>query len=108
LTNCLALSIIQNIANYTILRRKIVRKTVNEFIGSKVKEGRVKDKISLENFSEKFGVSVAQMRRYEMGTAIIHASHLYTLSKILKVPVGYFYEGYDNQNAGVECHSFRA
>ena len=43
------------------------------------------------------GVTFQQVQKYERGTNRVGASRLYDLSRILSVPVQFFFEGLENQ-----------
>ena len=43
------------------------------------------------------GVTFQQVQKYERGTNRVGASRLYDLSRILNVPVQFFFEGLENQ-----------
>ncbi len=48
--------------------------------------------MSQEKLGEKMNLTFQQIQKYEKGTNRIGASRLFQLSKILEVPVGYFFE----------------
>jgi predicted transcriptional regulator len=48
-------------------------------------------RISQEKLAECVGMTFQQIQKYERGTNRISASRLWDISKILRVPVGFFY-----------------
>ncbi len=48
--------------------------------------------MSQEKLGEAIGLTFQQVQKYERGTNRIGASRLYDLSKVLDVPVGFFFE----------------
>lgn len=62
-------------------------------VGKQIRSQRKKMGLSQEQLAQVFGVSFQQVQKYERGTNRVCASKLYILTKTLKVPVAYFYEG---------------
>jgi transcriptional regulator with XRE-family HTH domain len=48
--------------------------------------------MSQEKLGEAIGLTFQQVQKYERGTNRIGASRLYDLSKVLDVPIGFFFE----------------
>ena len=48
------------------------------------------------------GVTFQQVQKYERGTNRVGASRLFDLSRILSVPIQYFFEGLKNQPTPIE------
>ena len=65
---------------------------VDIHVGSRVRYRRTIIRMSQEKLGERMGLSFQQIQKYEKGTNRISASGLFQLSKILEVPVGYFFE----------------
>ncbi len=65
---------------------------IDGHVGSRVRTRRTLLGLSLEKLGETLGVSYQQLQKYEKGSNRISASRLYQISKILDVPVSYFYE----------------
>lgn len=49
-------------------------------------------RLSLLQLSERCGVSLQQVHRYETGANVLSAPMLWRLSRCLDVPVGYFFQ----------------
>jgi len=65
---------------------------VDIHVGSRVRYRRMIIGMSQEKLGEKMNLTFQQIQKYEKGTNRIGASRLFQLSKILDVPVGYFFE----------------
>ena len=65
---------------------------VDVHVGKRVRARRLLCGMSQEAFASKLGVTFQQIQKYERGANRISASRLYKISKILNVPVGYFFE----------------
>lgn len=66
------------------------------FIGQKLRTRRSILGISQERLGKFEGISFQQIQKYETGKNRISSGRLYRLSKILHVPVTYFFEGLDD------------
>src|SRR5271166_5229486 len=65
---------------------------VDVHVGSRVRYRRMIVGMSQEKLGEKMNLTFQQIQKYEKGTNRIGASRLFQLSRILDVPVGYFFE----------------
>ena len=65
---------------------------VDVHVGSRVRYRRTIIGMSQEKLGEKMNLTFQQIQKYEKGTNRIGASRLFQFSKILEVPVGYFFE----------------
>ena len=61
-------------------------------LGKRIRLRRVEQKISQAELGDKLGVSFQQVQKYEKGVNRIGASRLFQISKILDVPVQFFFE----------------
>ena len=68
-------------------------------VGSRVRLRRQLLKMSQEKLGEELGVTFQQVQKYERGANRIGASRLYRLSRVLDVPVQYFFEGLGEKSA---------
>ncbi|HEY4547011.1 MAG TPA: helix-turn-helix transcriptional regulator [Pedomonas sp.] len=62
-------------------------------VGTRVRARRRLLGITQEKLGEALGLTFQQVQKYERGSNRISASRLFELSRILAVPVTYFYEG---------------
>jgi len=89
------------------------RKTITEdgpdpvdvHVGTRLRQRRTLLGMSQEKLAAAFGVSFQQIQKYERGANRVSASRLHQLTRILNVPVGYFFEGMaDGAQNGIGLH----
>lgn len=66
---------------------------VDKHVGSRVRMRRVLLGMSQEKLGEALGLTFQQVQKYEKGTNRVSASRLQEISKILKVPPSFFFDG---------------
>ena len=66
---------------------------VDVHVGKRLKIRRSLLGLSQEKLAEAIGLTFQQIQKYERGLNRISAGRLFELSKILEVPIPYFYEG---------------
>ena len=66
---------------------------IDIFVGSRVRLRRLVMGLSQEKLGEQLGVTFQQIQKYEKGSNRIGASRLQSISKVLQVPVSFFFEG---------------
>ena len=66
---------------------------VSLHVGRRLSARRQSLGLSLSDVAQRCGVTLQQIHRYETGENTMSASMLWTLSRCLKSPVGYFFEG---------------
>lgn len=74
----------------------MIKKTPNPIdrhVGSRVRMRRMLAGISQEKLGEGLGLTFQQIQKYEKGSNRISASRLQQISKILDVPVSFFFDG---------------
>ncbi len=69
---------------------------VDVHVGGRVRLRRVFLGYSQEKLANALGLTFQQIQKYERGANRISASKLYELSRILSVPVTYFFEGVES------------
>lgn len=69
-------------------------------VGSRVRLRRTLLGLSQEKLGEALGLTFQQVQKYENGANRISASRLYALSRILDVPVAFFFEGMPSDISG--------
>lgn len=67
---------------------------VDVYVGQKVRSRRNLIGITQENLAEAAGITFQQVQKYEKGRNRLSASRLYQFSRVLEVPVSYFFEGF--------------
>ena len=69
-------------------------------VGNRVRIRRMLIGMSQERLGELLGLTFQQVQKYEKGVNRIGAGRLFDVSRILGVPIDYFYEGVGAQLAG--------
>ena len=69
-------------------------------VGNRVRLRRMLIGMSQERLGELLGLTFQQVQKYEKGVNRIGAGRLFEVSKILGVPIDYFYEGVNGQMSG--------
>ncbi|KQP38360.1 XRE family transcriptional regulator [Methylobacterium sp. Leaf104] len=64
-------------------------------VGQRLAEQRKKASLTQKRVAQSFGMSAAQLQKYEKGTNRISAIHLDTFSRLTGVPIAYFFDGMD-------------
>ncbi len=65
---------------------------IDAHVGSRVRQRRMLLGMSQERLGKAVGLTFQQIQKYERGTNRIGAGRLFTLSKVLSVPIAFFYE----------------
>src|SRR5471030_2302540 len=65
-------------------------------VGLQVRLRRKALKISQEKLAEGLGLTFQQVQKYERGANRVSASKLYEMARVLRVSIGYFFEGLDD------------
>jgi transcriptional regulator with XRE-family HTH domain len=73
---------------------------VDIHVGGRVRLRRTILGMSQERLGEALGLTFQQVQKYERGSNRIGASRLYDLSRVLDVPISFFYEDMDPEVAG--------
>jgi transcriptional regulator with XRE-family HTH domain len=85
-------------------RRKVVpKKQANPIdiqVGNRVRIRRMLVGMSQEKLGDLLGLTFQQVQKYEKGVNRIGAGRLFEVSRILGVPIDFFYEGMAEQMAG--------
>lgn len=66
---------------------------IDAHVGERVRLRRTLMGLSQEALGDELNLSFQQVQKYERGTNRISASRLYEISRILDVPISYFFEG---------------
>lgn len=72
---------------------------IDVHVGARVKMRRSLLGMSQEKLGEAIGLTFQQVQKYERGMNRIGASRLFDISKVLDVPIGFFFEQMDEQVA---------
>jgi transcriptional regulator with XRE-family HTH domain len=71
---------------------------VDIFVGKKIKSRRSLLGLSQNSLGQEIGVTFQQVQKYERGVNRVSCSRLYDFSKVLKVPITFFFEGFQADN----------
>lgn len=66
---------------------------IDRHVGLRIRLRRKELGVSQEKLADQIGLTFQQVQKYERGSNRISASRLFELSRILCVPISYFYEG---------------
>jgi transcriptional regulator with XRE-family HTH domain len=73
---------------------------VDIHVGSRLRQRRQLLGLSQEKLGEAIGLTFQQVQKYERGANRIGASRLFELSRVLDVPVGFFFDEMSREVAG--------
>ena len=76
--------------------------TVDTHVGQRIRDKRNERGMSQTEVANALGVTFQQVQKYERGTNRVGASRLFDLSRILSVPIQYFFAGLNNQSTPIE------
>jgi transcriptional regulator with XRE-family HTH domain len=76
---------------------------VDVHVGSRVRLRRTLLGMSQEKLGDALGLTFQQVQKYERGANRVGASRLYDLSRVLEVPVSYFFEEFGDAPSGVQA-----
>ena len=65
----------------------------DRYVGTRIRERRIMLGLSQQQMADMIGVTYQQAHKYERGINRISAGRLFEISQVLRVPVGFFYEG---------------
>ncbi|MBO6795688.1 helix-turn-helix domain-containing protein [Maricaulis sp.] len=71
---------------------------VDVHVGSRIRLRRQLLRMSQEKLGDELGVTFQQVQKYERGANRVGASRLYRLSRVLEVPVQFFFEGLNEKS----------
>jgi transcriptional regulator with XRE-family HTH domain len=71
-------------------------------VGMRIRERRIMLGLSQQQMADMIGVTYQQAHKYERGINRISAGRLYEMSQVLKVSVGFFFEGIEEDDSGIE------
>ena len=74
---------------------------VDVHVGKRVRHRRWLVGMTQQQLAEKVGIKFQQIQKYETGANRVSASRLWDISEVLNVPVSFFFEGLDVEQAAV-------
>ncbi len=72
----------------------------DRYVAGRIRERRIMLGLSQQQMADMIGVSYQQTHKYERGINRISAGRLYEIAQVLKVPLGYFFEGLGDRPDG--------
>ncbi len=72
---------------------------VDTHVGKKIKNRRIMLGMSQQELGDAIGVSIQQIQKYEKATNRVSSGKLYNFASYLNVPILYFFEGYEADDA---------
>ncbi|MGF1639424.1 MAG: helix-turn-helix domain-containing protein [Rhodospirillales bacterium] len=78
---------------------------VDRHVGNRIRERRVMMGLSQQQMAQMIGVTYQQAHKYERGINRISAGRLYDIARVLRVPVGHFFEGLEGEPSEGELSS---
>ncbi len=75
---------------------------IDVIVGKRIRLRRLQLSLSQTDLGQKLGVAFQQVQKYEKGTNRVSCSRLYEISKILDVPVTYFFSSSGDNSASLE------
>ena len=79
---------------------------IDAHVGNRIRLRRTLLGLSQEKLASLLGLTFQQIQKYEKGTNRVSASRLWDISKVLKTPVGFFYEDMDKEIAKQSPRTF--
>ena len=67
-------------------------------IGRRLRQARLVENLTQDGLAQKLGISFQQVQKYENGTNRVSSSRLWAISRVLGLPITYFYEGLDDSH----------
>lgn len=69
---------------------------IDTHVGTRIRMRRQLMNMTQEKLGESLGVTFQQVQKYERGTNRVGASRLWNISRVLDVPISFFYDGLEN------------
>lgn len=77
---------------------------VDVHVGKRIRHRRWMVGMTQQQLAEKVGIKFQQIQKYETGMNRVSASRLWDISEALEVPVSFFFDGIDDEDA-VAAHT---
>ena len=72
---------------------------IDRHVGARVRERRIMMGLTQQQLADLLGVTYQQAHKYERGINRVSAGRLYEVSQVLSVPVSFFFDGLQDDNA---------
>ena len=70
--------------------------SIDRHVGARIRERRIMLGLSQHQMEEMIGVTYLEANKYERGINRISAGRLFEITRVLNVPITYFFEGLDS------------
>ncbi|PWE30601.1 transcriptional regulator [Maritimibacter sp. 55A14] len=80
---------------------------IDTLVGARIKERRLAVGKSQRDLGDAIGVRFQQVQKYEAGKNRVSSSKLWEISRVLDVPIGYFFQDCSNPSTGVSTPETR-
>lgn len=67
--------------------------SIDRHVGTRIRERRIMLGLSQQQMADMIGVTYQQAHKYERGINRISAGRLFEITRVLNVPIAYFFEG---------------
>lgn len=67
-------------------------------IGRRLRQARLVENLTQDGLAQKLNISFQQVQKYENGTNRVSSSRLWSIARVLGLPITYFYEGLDDSH----------
>jgi transcriptional regulator with XRE-family HTH domain len=82
-----------------VSRRSTTRtQDVDRYVGARIRERRIMLGLTQQQLADLIGVTYQQAHKYERGINRVSAGRLFEVSRVLSVPVNYFFDGLEQEN----------
>ena len=82
----------RTVAYVTLVGGRVLKHPVDVHVGHRIRRRRLANGVSQEALGNVLELTFQQIQKYEKGANRVGASRLYTIAKILDVPVQYFFD----------------
>ncbi len=80
--------------------------SIDKHVGIQLRQRRALMGLSQERLAEQVGITFQQIQKYENGANRVSASRLYEFSKVLEIPVTFFFDNYETALGGATSYGF--
>lgn len=77
-----------------VTKKKGRANSIDEHVGLQLRQRRALLGLSQEKLADQVGITFQQIQKYENGANRVSASRLYEFSKVLEIPVNFFFDNY--------------
>lgn len=75
---------------------------VDVHVGKRIRHRRWMNGTTQQQLAEQVGIKFQQIQKYETGMNRVSASRLWDIANVLGVPVSFFFEGMESENASTD------